>query len=380
MTKQLLAHFVAMQGMVQRYLPREPYFDREGVEGQTNERRDALFIGDVIYALDGPEQRAAQAHAEFDYIGEASRTMVDDNFNGDMATAAAVREVFNHVINAGNRADVLKKAWFYRRGNPIGLTNAKGAVFSTELLDRLSESVARNFGGEIHTAEEQAQARREATVILHCVLGVITEAAEMAEAIYKVMFTKPEDGKPAPVFDAVNMTEESGDAKWYLANLARVLGNEWDQDERVNIDKLRARFPEKFSNERANERDLSAERSILENGGLPESYREALSKITSDERDKYLNGEFDGFHSAEELDAAKRDLFSERAALANKTEAPFVGSGHPAKVYDPRAATQFEGMGDSHLRDGLGLPLEGTVSVPKTPQQRAADAARRDEK
>jgi hypothetical protein len=59
---KLLDHFKQMQLMVKAYLtPGTPYTNRELVEHHDPLDADKAFIGDMIYMLDGPEQRAAQA-------------------------------------------------------------------------------------------------------------------------------------------------------------------------------------------------------------------------------------------------------------------------------------------------------------------------------
>lgn len=92
---------------------------------------------------------------------------------------------------------------------------------------------------------------------LHMVLGMQTEAAEIAD-VYKKNIAY---GKP---LDEVNIKEELGDLMWYIANLCTMKG--WDLEDimQTNIDKLKARFPDKFSNENALNRNLENERRILE--------------------------------------------------------------------------------------------------------------------
>lgn len=63
MTQQLLSHFKRMQEMATSYIQPEPYVDNEG-RTHTDSFKDDAFIGDMIYMLDGPEQREAQARAE----------------------------------------------------------------------------------------------------------------------------------------------------------------------------------------------------------------------------------------------------------------------------------------------------------------------------
>jgi NTP pyrophosphatase (non-canonical NTP hydrolase) len=92
---------------------------------------------------------------------------------------------------------------------------------------------------------------------LHMVLGMQTEAAEIADVYKKTIAYK----KP---LDFVNIKEEVGDLMWYVANLCNMNG--WDLREILdtNIAKLEARYPEKFTEEQAINRDLDNERQILE--------------------------------------------------------------------------------------------------------------------
>jgi NTP pyrophosphatase (non-canonical NTP hydrolase) len=93
---------------------------------------------------------------------------------------------------------------------------------------------------------------------VHMVMGMVTEVGELQD-IYKKNLAY---GKP---IDEVNEKEEIGDLMWYIANHCRVKG--WDLGEilETNIKKLQARFPEKFDPAFAINRDLEAERKILEN-------------------------------------------------------------------------------------------------------------------
>lgn len=92
---------------------------------------------------------------------------------------------------------------------------------------------------------------------LHMVLGIQTEAAEIAD-VYKKHIAYGKD------LDLVNVKEEIGDILWYIANLCTLKG--WDLGEilQSNIDKLEIRYPEKFTNENALNRDLKEERKVLE--------------------------------------------------------------------------------------------------------------------
>lgn len=92
--------------------------------------------------------------------------------------------------------------------------------------------------------------------LLHGIIGIATEAGEMLEALRQGV----EDG----VFDLTNVAEEVGDNQWYAAAILRALKTNFESIQRTNIAKLRARFPNKFTEFDANNRNLQAERQILE--------------------------------------------------------------------------------------------------------------------
>lgn len=94
--------------------------------------------------------------------------------------------------------------------------------------------------------------------ILHAAMGVSTEAAELLDAVKKHVYY----GKP---LDRTNLFEEMGDAFWYLAILADTLGVDFEKVMEKNIEKLQIRYGSKFSEARAQKRNLEEERTCLEN-------------------------------------------------------------------------------------------------------------------
>jgi NTP pyrophosphatase (non-canonical NTP hydrolase) len=88
-------------------------------------------------------------------------------------------------------------------------------------------------------------------------MGMATEAGEFLDMLKKHIFY----GKP---MDFVNAKEEIGDQMWYAGLAVDVLQTTFNEVLTVNIDKLKARYPEKFTEEAAINRDLNTERSILE--------------------------------------------------------------------------------------------------------------------
>lgn len=97
----------------------------------------------------------------------------------------------------------------------------------------------------------------ETARLIHAGLGLATEAAEFQDMLKKhIMYGKP--------IDKVNLAEEIGDTLWYCALALRTLGFSFEEIMDKNISKLKARFPDKFTEYHAQNRDLETERKILE--------------------------------------------------------------------------------------------------------------------
>lgn len=94
--------------------------------------------------------------------------------------------------------------------------------------------------------------------ILHATMGISTEAGELLDVMKKYLAY-------GRIIDRVNLAEECGDVLWYVAIILRELGLSFEDVMDMNINKLEKRFPEKFTSEKAINRDLSAERAQLEN-------------------------------------------------------------------------------------------------------------------
>lgn len=94
--------------------------------------------------------------------------------------------------------------------------------------------------------------------MLHAVLGMVTEVAELADMIKKFIFYN----KP---FDKVNAKEECGDASWYIGLAIDEMKATMNEVLSMNIAKLRLRYPNKFNGKDAIGRNVEAERELLEN-------------------------------------------------------------------------------------------------------------------
>ena len=99
-------------------------------------------------------------------------------------------------------------------------------------------------------------ADEETQRLLHYGMGMVTEVGEYMDALKKnLMYGKP--------IDKVNLREELGDVLWYVARACTALDISMEAIMDRNIEKLRARFPEKFTAEKALNRDLEKEREVL---------------------------------------------------------------------------------------------------------------------
>lgn len=111
------------------------------------------------------------------------------------------------------------------------------AAITTDLTERISD--------------------RKVIRLLHGAIGICTESGELMDALKKGIYY----GKP---LDLINIKEEISDIFWYCGIMLDELGVTMDEIMTVNIAKLKARYPEKFCEEKAENRDLETERAILE--------------------------------------------------------------------------------------------------------------------
>lgn len=93
--------------------------------------------------------------------------------------------------------------------------------------------------------------------LFHAAMGMDTEQGEFMDMLKKhILYGKP--------LDEVNLKEELGDLLWYIALALDELGADFESIFETNIKKLRARYPNKFTEADALNRNLEAERKILE--------------------------------------------------------------------------------------------------------------------
>jgi len=83
--------------------------------------------------------------------------------------------------------------------------------------------------------------------IIHAHMGISSEAGEIGDCIKKhYIYNQP--------LDYCNLIEECGDILWYVSLMVSACGSTLEQTMEQNIEKLKIRYPEKFTEQDAIER------------------------------------------------------------------------------------------------------------------------------
>ena len=88
-------------------------------------------------------------------------------------------------------------------------------------------------------AQRTSNTKTRSDKIENGLLGLFGEGGECADIFKKCMFQGHE-------FDRDHMLKEAGDILWYIAELVSGLGTTLELVARMNINKLKARYPEGF--------------------------------------------------------------------------------------------------------------------------------------
>jgi NTP pyrophosphatase (non-canonical NTP hydrolase) len=184
------------------------------------------------------------------YLEQSKRT-ISGEFHGDIIDRVEFLNTISNTIVDIAKLDRIKKLLFY------GPDTAKGRVGVRKTPYDVSD-LPNSVGNRNQRGDN----------IIHGIIGATTECAELLEILEKSF----SHGS----FDTVNMKEEVGDILWYIAILCREGGFTFEEAMETNIAKLQARYPDKFTEYDANNRNLPFEREILEqeNGILNDKYGE----------------------------------------------------------------------------------------------------------
>lgn len=227
--------------------------------------------------------------APFPYLREADKTC-SVLFNPQNVDLHNFRTTLQRVAEYADEMNMMKKL-FFRGKAPVDLQMPQ---------PQRHESVA--------TVVPEV-ASLETINVLHGLIGVITEAGEMAEVILNMLNTGD--------FDLVNAFEEAGDVHWYQARIMRGLHTDFEQLGRGNIDKLHGRHGSSFNVERDWNRNLNAERERLE-ASAP------LFEHAGGVADEDVQAVEPGFHPIDRAGYAARDRFPPSVGSKVRTDPPGV--------------------------------------------------------
>jgi len=182
------------------------------------------------------------------YLVDSERTLskFPDGLGLSSDTAKSLGNVIKQAIDVCQQLDALKKNIYYGKPMVDGaviLSDADTMALEPDELEALQKFDSREVD------------------LLHAALGKLTEAGEVMENVFAFVSSDKQN------YDVKNTIEEVGDGFWYDAILLRDAGVSIEECMDKNINKLLARYPEKFNTEDALNRDTEAERKAMEDAG-----------------------------------------------------------------------------------------------------------------
>lgn len=168
----------------------------------------------------------------FNYQALALRTN-SPNYNIDdvpVGTLARTLHQARQLLGDRKAMDSIKRTIFYGTPLPEDLPTGPDTIIHKDLVPR---------------------------DVLHAVIGILTEAGELAEIVFQALF----EGVP---MDVEHVKEELGDIAWYRAVGLAAVGSTPEENDRSNIAKLMKRFPDKYDDDLVLKRDLAGEREALQ--------------------------------------------------------------------------------------------------------------------
>lgn len=223
-----------------------------------------------------------------EFQGLALRT--ESRIDGIKLDRTNLATLLKVVVAVTEILDAIKKAAFYNKTTKLEDTYENQLSIVKKLVEELSWTVSGHGPCGAVLDKEERIANVDPRVF-HGILGIVTEAGELSAALLKAILNGDH------TIDAVNVQEEMSDIAWYKAILHDALGLDWDQGLENVINKLRIRYPDKYSDDAAENRDLDAERVALEVGVAQAGWPlKEVRDMTSDELNiahDYVTGKFD---------------------------------------------------------------------------------------
>ena len=164
------------------------------------------------------------------YLETFDRTL-SKNFHKSLVSETYFHYVLDDRVDINEEVDAVKKALFYGKIKYDGWYPPSG-------------------GGH------EDQWDRYEPNLVHATLGIDTEAAELLE----ILLDSPELDKETL---RKRVLDEAGDLLWYTALLLKCVGLTFEEVFEKNIAKLKARYPEGFSQDSAVHRNEAKESAVF---------------------------------------------------------------------------------------------------------------------
>ena len=181
-----------------------------------------------------------------DYISLATQT--ESQINNVSFHKDTLLNIMKLHILSGTLLDNIKKNIFYNKPISDDWDN-----ILTEILPLTKEITSLDDINQLSSETININPR-----IFHSAVGIATEGTELVEALYNSISDNVE-------LDTVNVLEEIFDVFWYQLIAHDAINANIENTLNIGFDKLRKRYPEKFTSDSAINRNLEAEREILEN-------------------------------------------------------------------------------------------------------------------
>lgn len=120
---------------------------------------------------------------------------------------------------------------------------AEALEAATDINDRLNNSLTVN-AYQREALRTASGMNNQYPMWLNGVLGLTGESGECADMVKKYLFQGHD-------LDKEHLAKELGDVAWYVAVTAHAIGYTLEDVLRMNMNKLRARYPEGFSAEKS---------------------------------------------------------------------------------------------------------------------------------
>lgn len=156
------------------------------------------------------------------------------------------RILADHMTKNIASGKVMEKAGMKHIGTETGKYEKMGILYDAEIYEICNENqqglTANEYQRQAMTLLNPALNRKD--VLINGVMGLCGESGEAIDIVKKHLH----QGHP---LDKEKLAKELGDIAWYLAETAYALDIPLEQILRMNLEKLKNRYPEGFSTERS---------------------------------------------------------------------------------------------------------------------------------